>query len=430
MRGITRTSRQARLARPAFRWPWSFPNWGIRLNLVALGLLLLLSLAVPAWAQEAGILEGQVVNGTAGGPDVGTGVAITLHVLQGTTEVDTLETTTDADGRFYFEGLDTDPTLAFWVEAIYLDVSYSNSEVVQFASDQDVLEVTVTVYETTEDDSAVALDSVHLIAQSFGQVLRITEIHLFGNKGDRTYVGRVDDSGQRTTVYIPLPESAVGLAFELEPSEDRFVDLQDGVLDTEPVPPAPNASQVVFSYHLVVAADSIPLERRFAYPVSSLSALIAQPGLMLSTDQMQSRGTEFFEDQQYEFYTSQGLAADTPLTLELLPVPDTASMPGTQGDSSSSVSLASLPARGNQELLRWFGFVLAGLAVLGAVIYTLITVPPRPVRALAPKLTANPKARELLAGLADLEDAHEAGQVDETTYERQRTEKYEALKSL
>jgi hypothetical protein len=426
MRSISRMLQQAGLAQSVFRWPWRFPYPGIRLNLVALGLLLLLSLAVPAQAQEGGMLEGQVVNGTAGGPDVGAGVAITLHVLRGTTEVDTLETTTDADGRFYFEGLDTDPTLAFWVEAVYLDVSYSNAEVVQFASDQGVLELTVAVYETTEDDSTVVLDSVHIIAQSFGQVLRITEIHLFGNNGDRTYVGRVDDNGQRTTVYIPLPESAVGLAFELEPSQDRFVDLQGGVMDTEPVPPAPNASQVVFSYHLMVTADSIPLERRFAYPVSSLSALIAQPGLMLDADQMQSMGTEFFEDQQYEFFTSPGLAADTPLTLELLPVPGA----GTQGDSSASASLAGLPSRGNQELLRWFGYVLAGLAVLGAVIYTLTTAPSRPVRTPALKLTENAKARKLLAGLADLEDAYEAGQVDEATYERQRAEEYEALKSL
>jgi hypothetical protein len=36
----------------------------------------------------------------------------------------------------------------------------------------------------------------------------------------------------------------------------------------------------------------------------------------------------------------------------------------------------------------------------------------------------------LLTDLADLEDTYEAGQVDETTYERQRAEIYDALKSL
>jgi hypothetical protein len=90
--------------------------------------------------------------------------------------------------------------------------------------------------------------------------------------------------------------------------------------------------------------------------------------------------------------------------------------------------------------LRWFGFALAGLAVVAAVVYPLAAgrAASAPAPASAPSLTGNPKARQLLrstaseavADLAALEETLEAGQIDEETYERQRAEKYKALKAV
>jgi len=68
--------------------------------------------------------------------------------------------------------------------------------------------------------------------------------------------------------------------------------------------------------------------------------------------------------------------------------------------------------------------------VLGAVIYPLLTAERRRPATTPSTLASNPQARPLLADLADLEAAFEAGQVDEETYQRQRAEKWEALKSL
>ena len=76
---------------------------------VVLGLLLTWApLTAPVRAEGEGILEGQVVNGTAGGQDPSSGLTVLLHVYRGDLEEDTLETTTDAGGRFRFDGLDTD----------------------------------------------------------------------------------------------------------------------------------------------------------------------------------------------------------------------------------------------------------------------------------------------------------------------------------
>jgi hypothetical protein len=86
--------------------------------------------------------------------------------------------------------------------------------------------------------------------------------------------------------------------------------------------------------------------------------------------------------------------------------------------------------KGNQALLRWFGFGLAGLAVIGLVVYVVTTGRPVSATASGSGLPSRPEARRLLADLADLDEAFEAGNLDEAAYERQRAARYEALKTL
>ena len=276
---------------------------------------------------------------------------------------------------------------------------------------------------------AIRLDSVHMIAESFGEVLRITEIHLFGNGGDQAYAGESGDASQGT-VFIPLPENAVGIAFGQGVADDRFLQVEGGLMDTEPVPPGTESSEVVFSYHLLVAGETVPLERRFAYPVTNLNVLVAQPGLTLKSQQLEFMGTEAFEDRQYELYGAQALVPDTPLVMELVPVETEGSTAAAEIPPASDQGVTGSAATGNQRLLLAIGFGLAALVVVGALVYPQVVRRPAGTAVSASNLAANPKARPLLAELADLEDAFESGQIDEVTYERRRAEKREELKSL
>jgi hypothetical protein len=341
-------------------WAPQAGRWPVRL---ALALLLLVALVAAVQAQGTGVIEGQVVNGTAGGSVAGAGLQVTVQVFLGGTEMDTLQGVTDGDGRFRFDGLDTDPELEYWPEVTYLDVLYSVGEPLFFDGEEATLGTTITVYETTDDDSGIRLDSVHMIAESFGQVLRISEIHLFGNASDRTYVGSEGDGSQQGALYIPLPEGAVGLAFGEDIPEERYVEVEGGLMDTEPVPPGSETAIAFFSYHLVVAGETIPMERSFAYPLADLNVLAAQPGLTLNSDQMQFLGLEPFQDRDYGLYTAQNVPAGTPLIMEWV---STGEMPTGEGTetmpSSNSGATSTLPTRGNQKLLLWLGFGLVVLA--------------------------------------------------------------------
>ena len=216
------------------------------------------------------------------------------------------------------------------------------------------------------------------------------------------------------------------------------MEVEGGWLDTAPVPPGEATSTIFFSYHLAVGGGTVPLERRFAYPVSSLNVLVTQPGMTLQSDQLEDLGLQSIQGSQYEFYASEALAAGTPLQMEFIPVAGAASapaMPGGAEGSTTGGTVGGAPGgteatpRGNQELLLWIGLSLAVLAVGAVIIYALSTGRPASGPDSSPDLASDPETSMTLIKLADLEDAMEAGDLDEEAYQRQRAELYETLKS-
>jgi hypothetical protein len=399
----------------------------MRLRMAILIFVLALVTPFSVLAQGSGVLQGVVANGTAGGPEIGAGVVVNLHVIQGSADVQTLETTTDGQGRFRFDGLDTDPALEYWPEAVYQDVPTNGQEPYRFEEGQTEISAELMVYETTTDDESIRAGTVHIIAESFGQVLRLSEIHFYGNMGDRAYIGSPGEDGRPRTVFVPLPPGALGVAFGDEGGSERFVEGDGGLWDTEPVPPGPETSLVFFSYHLAVGGDTVPLEHQFAYPVDSLNILVAQPGLTLRSDQLESRGLESFQDRQYELYAASGLGPDAPLVVELVPASEGVTVPGSMAGAGETVAGGS--AGGSQGTLRQIGWVLSFLAVGGVFVYAFATKG-QARRRRAPDQAQDATSRRLLVELADLQEALETGEVDQADYDRRRAQIYEALQSL
>ena len=397
------------------------------LRWLGLSILLLLAWSSLVSGQGEGALQGQVENGTPGGPAVGSDVTVRLTIWQGDTPIDSLETVTDAEGHFSFSGLDTDPALTYRLEAVYLDVTYAAAQAYRFAEGETTVEATITVYETTDDDSAIALGAIHIIAESFDQVLRISEIQVYSNSSDRTYIG-TETEGQRTTLRVPVPEGAVGLAVGQGAPGERFTEGDGMLLDTAPVPPGQEASLVSFSYHLMAGSRSLPVEWRFAYPVKDLSLLAAQPGLTVASQQLQAMGQQSFQGREYSYYVAQNMGPDSPLEVEFVLAPSPAGgVGGMPGGGEHPAGGTTEP--GDQGLLRWLGVALVALALVGVLAYALAS---RGAAAAAPTtdLTADAQARALLSELADLEEARETGRIQESTYERRRAELVARLKSL
>ena len=344
--------------------------WRMRLARAMTLLGALMVLCLPAHAQRSGTITGAVTNGTAGGPSIGPGLTVTLYVVGGEVQLVPLATVTAAEGRFSFEALDTDPALEYWPEVSYRGVTYGIGQGLAFQEGVTELQASLVVYEATEEDDSLRVESVHLVAESFDQVLRVSEVLVLANTSDRTLIGQVrDEAGeQAATVFIPLPANAVGLALPEGEPAGRFAEVDGGLWDTQPVRPGAAASVIRFSYHLMVEGAPVPLERRFPFPVSSLTILAVQPGLAVRGDQLTAGETVTFQDTEYQAYAAGSLGANVPLSLELVP--------GGTSDTPSMPVAAGTPARpagvGQQGVLRWLGLSLVVIAAAGAVVYPFL----------------------------------------------------------
>ena len=95
-------------------------------RIALLVVIFILSLAAPVWAAEAGsgVIEGRLVNGTAGGSSVADQV-ITLKTYLNDAEKSSATTKTDTEGRFVFAGLVTTETNnSYDVTVIFQEADY------------------------------------------------------------------------------------------------------------------------------------------------------------------------------------------------------------------------------------------------------------------------------------------------------------------
>ena len=116
-------------------------------------------------------------------------------------------------------------------------------------------------------------------------------------------------------MFIPLPEGAVGLAFSEEDPAGRYLEVDGGVWDTEPVTPGQDTSLVFLSYHVMVTDGTFSIGRTFAYPVSAFNILVTQPGLSVQSERLVAQGSQSFQGKDYEFYVTEDLPAGEELSL-------------------------------------------------------------------------------------------------------------------
>ena len=306
--------------------------------LLALSLLLLLSLALgpQALAAGVGVIQGQIVNGTENGGSVA-GIEVNLYGFQGNSSQEPITAIVDASGVFRFDGLETGSDWAYLIQAAYGGVTYSSSTIA-FEAGQTETEAMLLVYESTEDDSGISVERAHLLLSFTEAGLKLTEVYVFRNPGDRTYVGKDEVDGRRAVAAIQLPRGARALGFDDGSLGGRFIATKDGFADTEPQ--WPGQTSVVFSYELDCPSRQCTLVRTMPAPTLNLNVLLPSVGTRLESDRLSFGGEMDAQGQSYLNYTGINLGAGERVSLRLVPMSGAAS----SSDGSSSQSPLAIAA--------------------------------------------------------------------------------------
>ncbi len=299
---------------------------GVKLSWIILIVLLLFGLNAALTKAEGddGVIEGELINGTAGGSSVAD-QTVMLRIYDEQQQIDERTTETDADGAFRFDGLATGPGFYHRLFVTYQGVSYQ-SQVGQILQPDEPLVLDITVYEATEDDIAISVEQSHmLVAFSPGAVV-IHEMMVFHNASDRSYVGSEPASGGmggKATLHFPLPPGAR----DLKPQEGLMaccvVDTDDGFVYTMPV--LPGTQRVVFSYRIPYQGSSLKLDRSLVYSVAELNVLMPKSEIAMASNDLNDLGLATGGDgRDYRRLTGSTLLAGVEITVrfENIPVPD------------------------------------------------------------------------------------------------------------
>lgn len=367
--------------------------------------IILLSLSAPALAAEPGkgIIEGRVVNGTAGGSSVA-GQMVTLTTYLNDAESGTSTSQTNAEGQFAFSGLSTGTGYSYEIKLAYQGAGYTG-ELLNFTANETTKYTTLTVYDSTNSDKAVNITAAHTIIYLGDGNLEVVEYLVFNNASDRSYIGsgEITTTGSRRTLKLPLPIKVAELKYGGD-LVSRYV-LQDanGLFDTMVV--LPGEKLIAYSYKVDYSSGAYKFSRKIDYPVTVYSFLVEGESTRV---------------------TSERLAAGTPMTLEGVKF-NTLSGNNLAAGDTVDVRLSGLPQTSNQLAIIWVVLVLIVLVVGGSFIYLKKK---KSLQAVSIDGRPDQLKQRLLLELADLDDDFEDGRIEKDTYAKLRAEKKAQLVGL
>jgi hypothetical protein len=401
--------------------------------LILLGLTTAIAWAAPPGqtpSPAVGAITGQVKNGTTG--QLVADAEVRLRRWQANVELPSLTTKADSGGNFRFEGLDTSNQDFYRVEVTYNGVSFPG-QFADFEPGASQLSLPIDVYETTSEDSAITIDRFHFIIMSDQPGnFAVLELYQFSNQGNRAYIGSLDKNGQRETVRVALPEGAQSLSLQGGTLGVDFLQTDGGLVATSPVVPGTDTFDMAFMYIVPYTGKTLSLNRPLYYTTTSVNALMLDAGEKLTSDALTLVGPRAVQDQTYLQYAGQDLKAGAVLPLELGDL-DKMKSPSSAGSAASDNPAAASPSGGDlsQTTLLWLILALGGIALVLGLAYPRLRTRLRGAAA-AVSQTGDPalERQHLLLTLARLDQAYDAGRLNEAVYRRVRARRKAELTEI
>jgi hypothetical protein len=339
------------------------------------------------------------------------------------------ETTVDANGAYVFTGVPRNDQAVMSVETTYAGIRQFSPHVLVSSVEGDTYELPFNIYETTDDPGTISISYMEALVDAVTeeQASLTFQSYEFVNTGDRAYVGQ---NGR--TLILHLPRGAVGPEIDtFGNTPDRFELAQNGdqytFYDSAPVFPGP-ADRIAVSYSFAYNG-SMQIEQTFEYDIEQLGVYVSETrGLRLESDRLVPIESGELNGITYAGFGSTGrLPAGQLLRYRVYDGPNVAR---SQATSASE-------AEGNGSFVSENTTLILGLGILLVVaggMYLLYDL--QKTRLLAQQTGGAQSRRadsasdreQLVAQIAALDEAYEAGELDEAEYQRQREALKEALR--
>ena len=363
----------------------------------------LLGVTPAAYGQEQPlVVQGRVANATPGGSSV-EGLTAVLHE-ESSTRHDHLETTTDVDGRFGFDGIMFDPMVAYGVSVRYQGALYGTDLDLSGGSPANV---PLTVYDGSSSDEMLSVSSASVLfarVDQSTQTVAALEIMRIVNDSDLAYV---PGPKPMDLLRFGLPAGAQGLQVDSALLGADFVQVDRGFGLVASVPPGEH--EVMLSYQFPYSESRFAFEKSFPYGAKYLRVLAPSDVLELSSGELGNAQAVIIGERPYELLEARDLGPGARVSVDLEGLPT-----------------RPLTARVGRRLdgvrLEYVAPVGLGLFMLVLIAYALKKRSNERRQRLheTPAAEINEERRTVIQMIADLEHSLQAGTLDESEYRRIR----------
>ena len=352
-------------------------------------------------AEAPRVVEGQVVNGTAGGGSTA-GLPVVLH-RHSLTEEDDHDTAVDQAGRFRFDGIAFDPDVVYGVSVSYQGALYGADV---DPSEGSPLHVTLTVYEATDSETALEVSNASVMFADVDkgtQTVWALEIVKISNGTDRTYVPGPEPM---KLLRFGLPRGAWGLSVDTRLLGADVLQVDKGFALTASVPPGDH--EVMYEYFFPYSGSETLFGRSLPYGADSVRVLVPGGEIEVSSEQLAGPEAVTVGARPYQLLSASDMARGSTILLQLRGLPQ-ASFSDRLGRRLEAVRF---------EYVAPMGLALLMATLIGFALWRRGTAR----RANALGITSMPTGEgdRILQMIAELEGSFQEGAVSEERYRRRR----------
>lgn len=328
------------------------------------------------------------------------GQTLTLKMMVGGQEKESRTAVTDDAGRFRFEGLPTGSNYTYELSLVYQGADYT-WEGITFAAGETAKSVETVVYDSTSSPETIKVEVAHVVIEPQDKEIAVTEILLFVNEGQKTYIGSetVAPDGKKATLRFSLPSGATKVTPRQGLMECCLVQNGKGFVDTMSLKPGPK--EVVFSYQVAYSDSALLFAKAVDYPTTALNVLIKDMGLQVQSDSLAKAGPVTIQGKSYLLFPGKNLT------------------PG----ANWVLRLSGLPQGSFQDNFRWLAIALPVIVLGIGLTYPLFRSRMARKPTPSPQSGAETERRRLLQEIAQLDDDFEAGKLSTADYREKRAEK-------
>lgn len=370
------------------------------------------SIEVPETASMGGV-NGFIENRT--GKDLPASLSITLRGFDhgvnpsaGPQEILNIQSVVNLDGSYVFEDIEVLERQIYIAEVEVDGLKYQSEFAVVPAGAMKLTLPTIVVYETTEDFSALQIDSLQIFFDLASEnTAQVFAVYTITNPGNQTILVKMGD-GQNVP-FIAFPDGASGLGYEATQDSAPFLPTASGFA----MPPSATAYGLI-AFSSLPKTNEIKISQPTLLPVGEVYLFLPE-GVSAQGVTLSDNGIQAIQNTNFHVYTGSALAKGESLDFTLTGKPKTA-------------AAASNPMQ-NQTLLIGIGAFGFMLVLAGAWLY----MRDRNKEEEEDEFEEDEQdefedSESIMDAIIALDDLHRAGKISDDAYQTRRAELKDALK--